>query len=767
MSDSAFALLHPGVQKAIWSMQWKEFRPIQLESIHHVLEKSGHLIITAQTATGKTEAAFLPVISKLAANPQPSIQALYVGPLKALINDQFSRLEKLCGSMEIPVHRWHGDVPANQKKELRRSPAGILLITPESLESNFINFGRSLTKLYQHLDFVVIDELHSFLNNVRGIHLRSLLARLNTAVGTNPRIIGLSATLSDPQAASRFLCPDEPESVKVLSDPNAQREIKFGIKVHLRRASTENEKLLGVRLKPTQALQLAERLTAAELKTNSPCKKETAPELSPILRETDRDPDDELDEIAEDIIRNFTNSTSLIFVNSKKAIENLAAKLHERAKQTLPLDPFVVHHGSISKELREEAEFQLKSDRPTTAICSSTLEMGIDIGAVRAVGQVDAPWSVTAMVQRLGRSGRKDGEPSIMRMYVREDSPHFSTELSDLLYPDLLRAIALTRLMLQKWLEPPNTEQMHVSTFVHQLLSCLKQTGGNSAANLYEILAHRGPFGRISQGLFRDILKGLGERKVIEQMPEGDLILAPLGEKITSSFDFYAAFQGAEEFLVRSGEEHIGNLPVEFIPPKGESIILDGRRWRVDEIDAPAKTILVSRARGGRAPDFMTPGAELHTRVLQEMRQVLLNNDEPAWVDEAGRILLRAARTVAGKCGLLRNNILIMPHGVQWFPWIGSRGMLALKSFAIAAGIQQETDELSITYKVDSPEFFFEHIKQIANSSASASELASYVPVKASQKFDAFLPPNVLDIANGNDHLNVEDAKAAARQLTF
>lgn len=92
MSDAAFALLHPGVQKAIWSMGWKEFRPIQVTSIHQVLEHSGHLIITAQTATGKTEAAFLPVISKLAANPQPSIQALYVGPLKALINDQFNRL---------------------------------------------------------------------------------------------------------------------------------------------------------------------------------------------------------------------------------------------------------------------------------------------------------------------------------------------------------------------------------------------------------------------------------------------------------------------------------------------------------------------------------------------------------------------------------------------------------------------------------------------------------------------------------------------------
>ena len=114
---------------------------------------------------------------------QPSVQALYVGPLKALINDQFRRLEELCAKLEIPVHRWHGDVPANQKKALRDKPSGILLITPESLESNFINFGAQVPRVYRHLSFVVIDELHSFLSNVRGVHLQSLLSRLSTASG--------------------------------------------------------------------------------------------------------------------------------------------------------------------------------------------------------------------------------------------------------------------------------------------------------------------------------------------------------------------------------------------------------------------------------------------------------------------------------------------------------------------------------------------------------------------------------------------------------
>lgn len=768
MSDPAFALLHQGVQKAIWSMGWKEFRPIQVESIHQVLEKSGHLIITAQTASGKTEAAFLPVISKLAANPQSSIQAIYIGPLKALINDQFGRLETLCNNLELPVHRWHGDVSASSKKELRQSPAGILLITPESLESNFINYGTQLQRLYCHLEFVVIDELHSFLNNVRGVHLLSLLARLNSITGTKPRIIGLSATLGDPQAACRFLCPDNPKTVNLIFDPNAKREIKFGIKAYLRRAFNDNEKLLEPRLKPLQALQLAERLTEEQLGSNPPCRKENAPELSPTIRQTEYQPDNELDEIANDIVRNFTASTNLIFVNSKKTIENLAVKLHEQVKEEkLPTDPFVVHHGSISKVLREEAEIQLKSGVPTTAICSSTLEMGIDIGSVRAVGQVDAPWSVASMVQRLGRSGRRDGDSAIMRMYVREDSPHFGTDLTDLLYPDLLRAIALTRLMLQKWLEPPDTEQMHVSTFVHQVLSCLKQTGGTSAAQLNKTLVQNGPFRRITADLFKAILKELGEKKIIEQVPQGDLILAPLGEKITSSFDFYAAFKGTNEFLVRNAEEEIGSLPAEHIPPVGELIVLAGRRWRVDEINSPAQMIFVSPSRGGKAPEFLAPRGELHTHVLQEMKTVLTDSDEPAWLDENGKLLLRAARAIARNCGLLKKNILLMPHRIQWFPWIGSRGLLTLKTFAAAAHIRNETDTLSITYKVDSPQLFFDHLKEIAHSSSSSTELASFIPVKAIQKFDGFLSNHLLDIVNGHDHLDLEEAKQAADKALF
>ena len=233
MSSQVFSLLHPGVQKVIWRMGWKEFKPIQVQSIHAVCETQNHLVVCAHTAGGKTEAAFLPIISCLAAQPQLSVQALYVGPLKALINDQFRRLDELCAELDIPVHRWHGDVPANQKKSLRDDPKGILLITPESLESNFINFGTQVSHVYRHLSFVVIDELHSFLSNVRGVHLQSLLSRLVFTAGCRPRLIGLSATLADTNTARSYLAPDSVDSVQVIQDTASKREIKFKIRSFL------------------------------------------------------------------------------------------------------------------------------------------------------------------------------------------------------------------------------------------------------------------------------------------------------------------------------------------------------------------------------------------------------------------------------------------------------------------------------------------------------------------------------------------------------
>jgi ATP-dependent Lhr-like helicase len=761
MSKPSYALLHPGVQEAIWSMGWKELKPIQTEAIHAICETENHIVICAQTAGGKTEAAFLPVISKLAENPQPSVQVLYIGPLKALINDQFGRLEGLCEHLDIQVHRWHGDVPTSHKRALRETPSGILLITPESLESNFINFGTLVPKVYRDIAFVVIDELHSFLGNVRGIHLQSLLGRLAAGTGRKPRMIGLSATLADPKAACFFLAPDGPGSVQVIEDANSKRELKFGVKTYLRLPPHSG---IGQppRLQPAEALLLAEEFAATNQAINGGLEPFLEAKFSKTESKADAGVTDELDEIAEDIIRSFRVSTNLIFGNSKQSLEILADRLHERVRlEKWPADPFVVHHGSLSKDLREDAEASLKSGLPTTALCSSTLEMGIDIGSVRAVGQIDTPWAVASMVQRLGRSGRRPGEAAIMRLYVREESPNARSSLTDLLYPDLVRAIAMTHLMLAKWLEPADTNRMHLSTLIHQILSCLKQTGGLHAARLFQPLCECGPFRNVTKQQFQVLLRGLGENQLVEQIPQGELILGLVGERIANSFDFYAAFKSVEEFAVRTGSDDIGKLPADLIPPLGEFLILAGRRWRVDQIDTTSKQVFVSLSPGGKAVPFKGSGGELHPTVMCEMKAVLLSEDEPAYLDENSKILLRAARRVFRAADIAQSGLIKRPQSIQWFPWAGTRCHLTLALLAKAAGIKNEMDRLSITYHIDSLSKLELHFRSIVEGQIDELELVRRMPIRAVDKFDEFVPEELLDTANARDRLDIKAAEQA------
>ena len=757
MSAAAYSLLHPGVQKAIFRRGWKELHHIQVEAINVLLGGTGHLLICAQTAGGKTEAAFLPIISRLAENPRPSVQALYVGPLVALINDQFSRLETLCADVEVPVHRWHGAASAAEKRKLRDAPGGILLITPESLESNFINYGVHLQRIYAELDFIVIDELHSFLSNVRGVHLRSLLARLSAATGRKPRIVGLSATLGDPAGARTFLAPDAPDTVSIITGTGDQA-VKFRIKAYLRGKEVAGEKARCWH--PSAALDAAAALTPEQAREPHP--------LGTLHERDDGIPKsktDEIDDIATDILHTCADGTNLVFGNSKQGLEILADRLHARVKALrLPHDPFHVHHGSLSKDVREETEAILKSGQPATVLCSSTLEMGIDIGSVRRVAQLDPPWSVASMRQRLGRSGRRSGEVAVMRIYSRDESPYAASTLTDLLFPKLLRAVALSRLMFAKWLEPHDADRLDLSTLVHQILSCLRETGGRPAGALFAVLVKDGAFRNLSEAMFRGALRSLGEKKLIEQMPTGELILAPAGERITSERDFYAAFASSEEFVVRHDGREIGKLQSSLVPPVGENLILGGRRWRVDDIIAVAKSVHVSPAKGGKAPVFLGSAGEIHTRIVEEMAATLADMDEPLYLDGAAQTLLKAARETAVRAGVLAPGYIVRAESVQWFPWLGTRGLLTLELHARCDGLATERDGLSITYKKTAPARWREHLESIARGERTALDLARRMDVKTFDKFDDTLAEDLLDEANAHDRLDLPGAKLRAEQ---
>ena len=193
LPTDTFELLHPDVQRWIWHKGWSSLRDIQAIAIDALLRGTGDLLIAAATASGKTEAAFLPILSKLAQSPRDGVRALYVGPLKALINDQFLRLEELCDKLELPVVKWHGDAPTAAKQKLVSRPRGIVLITPESLEAIFVRRPERLSLLFANLDFIVIDEVHAFLGTERGVQLASLMKRLDAVASSSAaagRLVG-------------------------------------------------------------------------------------------------------------------------------------------------------------------------------------------------------------------------------------------------------------------------------------------------------------------------------------------------------------------------------------------------------------------------------------------------------------------------------------------------------------------------------------------------------------------------------------------------
>ncbi|MCX6968359.1 MAG: DEAD/DEAH box helicase [Verrucomicrobia bacterium] len=723
--SAAFAKLHPKIQEAVWNQHWDKLRPLQVDAINAVLDTDKHMILAAATASGKTEAAFLPILSKIAAEPAPSVQVLYVSPLKALINDQFRRLEDLCAYADIPVHRWHGDVSATDKQRLRKSPGGVLLITPESLESQFINHDRHLRRMYAHLSFIVIDELHAFLDNVRGIHLRSLLARLNIAACVTPRRLGLSATIGDFAPAQTFLCPESPGTVCVIEDKDHRKELRIGLKAYLD-APEPNE---GDGSEPAQVNEAPRGLAA----------------------------------IAADVAQRFRRGTNLIFCNSRRQTELLADKLRSVSEQEHWVrNPFLLHHGSLDRELREDAERELKSGQPVTAICTSTLEMGIDIGAVRSVGQVGPTWSVASLVQRLGRSGRHDNEPQILRLYTLDEPIKEQSALSDRLYPELVRAIALLELHREQWLEPLESNRFHFSTCVHQVLSVLRQTGGATAAHLLNVLCRNGAFARIELDQFAVLLRGLASQLLIEQIPTGELILAPAGEKIVESRDFYAAFASRIEYRIEHNDLPIGVLPADCIPAEGEFLLFAGRRWRVELIDHNSKRVTVSPAKGWKQPRFLGGIGLTHPNVIQKMRRVLNEDTGYPYLNPTAIELLDEARKTFEEAGLGTRDAIVGFSGIEWFPWTGTRVLITLELCAKADGIEVVRDGLCLRYRKLSAAEFAAHRAKIASGAFTSEQLVSLLKDLKRDRFDEYVPLPLLQQAYISEVIDLPGTQAAA-----
>ncbi len=358
---------------------------------------------------------------------------------------------------------------------------------------------------------------------------------------------------------------------------------------------------------------------------------------------------------------------------------------------------FWPHHGSLSKDLREQAEHALKAgDRPASAICTTTLELGIDIGSIKTVVQIGAPPSVASLRQRLGRSGRRPGEKATLRVYCKESPLTDKSGLSDQLRQGLVQTIAMVRLLTRGWFEPPRAQGIHASTLVQQCLSIIAQCGGASAADLWKNLIAEGAFQCIEKPDFVKLLKSLGEHELIVQDSSGLLLLGTVGERMINHYEFYSAFTSDEEFRLVCDGKALGSVPLSRPLTKDQRIIFGGRRWQVRDVDLQAKVIIVSAARGGAPPQFDGLGAMVHDAVRAEMRAVLADSSRCPFIDHGAKALLDEVRRTFALLGLGERYLIESGGKCYLISWLGDYANDALRLLLNHVGLSCDNSGLAI-----------------------------------------------------------------------
>ncbi|NCJ06211.1 DEAD/DEAH box helicase [Synechococcales cyanobacterium C] len=709
--STGFNRLHSGVQRWIWQQKWPSLRPIQEEAIPWILEGETDLIISAATAGGKTEAAFLPIFSRLMEDPGVGIRTLCISPLKALINDQYRRLSGIGEDLDIAVTPWHGDVDAGRKQRLLKQPTGILIITPESLEALFIRHGSDLATIFQNLNYLIVDELHAFIGSERGKQLQSLMHRVEQVVRRKVPRIGLSATLGDMGLAAEFLRTGKAPHVRIIeSGEDDGREIRIQVR--------------GYRQVPPILEKELDLEHESEGSDHAQDKMDIAAHLFKVLR----------------------GETNLIFINSRSEVEAYADQLRRFCEIQRVPNEFWPHHGSLSKDIREEAEKALKNNKPANVVCTTTLEMGIDIGSVKSIAQVGAPFSVSSTRQRLGRSGRTEGDPAIIRFYISEPEVTPQTAPQDTLHPALIQTIAIINLMVfQRWCEPPLINKMHLSTLIQQILSLIAQYGGINAAQLWQVLCETGPFGQVGQSLFIELLRQIAKQDLIQQTHDGLLILGLKGERLVNHYSFYTAFQTPEEYRIVTSGKALGTLPIDFPLVEGMLIILAGRRWQVLSVDIERKVADVKRSSAGRVPRFSGNGGSIHDQIRQEMYGIYNSEEIPIFLDQMAQNLLQEARENFLRFNLNRTQILSYGNQTLLFPWMGSVVSNTIQLLLHSRGLKVAGDGVAIALQDLSPSEVINHLQSLmASEPPDSLHLAALVQNKSIEKYDHFLNEDLL-----------------------
>ena len=712
-----FSRYAPFIQDYIYRSGWQSLRAVQNAAGEAIFGTDENVLLTASTASGKTEAAFFPILSLLDEEPSSSVGVLYIAPLKALINDQFGRLDELCAESGIPVTRWHGDVPQTQKRRLLRKPAGILQITPESLESLLINKHMEIPSLFSDLRFIVIDEIHSLLRADRGLQTFCLIERLCALAGCRPRRIGLSATIGNPEEAGRFLSAGSGRET-IIPRFDGGKEVW--------------------------------RLSMEHFFNSPPQADEGSPiaaETPPVEQPTDTPPKAS-DPGVGYIFSHTRGKKCLVFTNSREECEAVCQQLRQYCEANHEPDRFLIHHGNLSASYRESAEEEMKDDDSLLSVCATaTLELGIDVGKLERAFQIDAPFTVSGFLQRMGRTGRR-GDPSEMWFVMREEHPEPRAMMPDYIPWYLIQGIALVQLYIEeRFVEPPHSGRLPYSLLYHQTMSTLASCGEMTPAELASRVLPLSAFRRITQEDYRLLLQHLLEIDHIARTENGGLIVGLTGERVVNSYKFYAVFRENVEYAVRSGSEELGTIVKP--PPAGDKIAIAGRVWVVDGVDHERREVWCTLVKGRIPAYFGDVAGDIHTHILERMFGVLAESKQYPYLMRHAVSRLGQARESFQNAGLAHRPLVCL-GGKMWalFPWLGSYAFLALERFLkLRCGPRLGLRGLSpsrpyyLQFTMQaSEEEFYRIVAEEAEKDFDPMELVYPHEVPVFEKYDEFVP---------------------------
>jgi ATP-dependent Lhr-like helicase len=381
---------------------------------------------------------------------------------------------------------------------------------------------------------------------------------------------------------------------------------------------------------------------------------------------------------------------SIIFSNSRGEVETNINRLRIIAENKKERDIFHVHHGSISADSREYTEDQMRtSDLPLVTGATVTLELGIDLGDLERIVQTGSPNSVSSLAQRLGRSGRRSGISQMCFVFT-EDTPAKNTAFYRTVNWQLIKCVALIELYRESWLEPLRIAKLPYNVLFHQTMSILYSYGDTAPELLAQKVLSKHTFRYIGQDDFKALLTHMLKLNILEKTHEGKLLIGAKGEWLTNNYEFYTVFENTVEYSVREGAKEIGSLYQTM--PVGERFVLSGKTWEVLEVESDKKAIYVKFVGGKSTINWFSSGfGEVHTKVLQKMREIIVSGDEYGYLHQSAMTRLSEIRNTIRQTEAFATThntdiFPLSPNRFGLFPWLGTRALNALKYSLQAKG---------------------------------------------------------------------------------